>query len=238
MADIDSGYIFVKTGDQTEMALYVARPAGANKAPALIVLQEAFGLNGHIRDVAERYARAGYLAVAPELFHRSAAHGYEGSYDDFSAVMTHYQAVTEAGLAADLTATLSWLQADQQCDAQRIAALGFCLGGRAAFFANAILPLRAAVCFYGGGIAATLLPRAAQQHGPLLLIWGGLDQHIDLQQRRAIGDALRAAHKTFTELEYSDADHGFFCNERASYNANAASEAWALTLAFLSNRLA
>jgi carboxymethylenebutenolidase len=238
MTDIESGYVFVKVDDQTEMALFVARPVGIKKAPALIVLQEAFGLNGHMRHVTERCARAGYLAVAPELFHRSAAHGYEGSYEDFSTVMTHYQAVTEVGLEADLQATLKWLQADSQYDAPRIAALGFCMGGRAAFFANAILPLRAAVCFYGGGIAATLLPRAAQQHGPLLLVWGGLDQHIDLQQRRTIADALREAQKEFIELEYSNADHGFFCDERPSYNANAASESWALTLAFLNNRLA
>jgi carboxymethylenebutenolidase len=111
------------------------------------------------------------------------------------------------------------------------------MGGRAAFVANAVLPLQAAVSFYGGGIAPGLLPRAAQQHGPLLLIWGGLDALIDLSQRRAVGDALRAAGKTFVELEYSDADHGFFCDQRASYHATAAAEAWVLVLKFLRNRL-
>lgn len=238
MSELSSGYVFVECADGTEMALYVARPSTPNNAPAIILLQEAFGLNGHMRTVAERCARAGYLTVAPELFHRSAGHGFAGSYDNFEAVMQHYQAVTDSGLDADLHAALHWLQADSQCDATRIAALGFCMGGRAAFVANAVLPLRAAVCFYGGGIAPTYLPLATQQHGPLLLIWGGLDQLIDLQQRRAIGDSLRAAQKTFVEVEYSNADHGFFCDERASYNAAAAAEAWALTLAFLHNRLA
>jgi len=238
MAAIESGYVFVKVDDQTEMALFVARPSGAAQAPALLVLQEAFGVNEHIREVTERCARAGYLAVAPELFHRSAPHGYEGSYEDMAGVMVHYQAVTEAGLEADLRATMSWLQRDSQCDTARIGAIGFCMGGRAAFIANAILPLRAAVSYYGGGIAPTYLPHAAQQHGPLLLIWGGLDKHIDLHQRHAVADALRAAHKTFVEVEYSDADHGFFCDARSSYNVFAASESWALTLAFLSNRMA
>ncbi|HSB97623.1 MAG TPA: dienelactone hydrolase family protein [Spongiibacteraceae bacterium] len=238
MADIESGYVLVKVDDQTEMALFFARPGRGTQAPALIVLQEAFGVNDHIREVTERCARAGYLAVAPELFHRTAERGFAGSYDNFSSVMQHFQAVTEESLAADLRATLSWLQRDSQCDAARIGAIGFCMGGRAAFFANAILPLRAAAAFYGGGIAPTYLPHAAHQHGPLLLIWGGLDQHIDLQQRHAVADALRAADKNFVEVEYSDADHGFFCDARPSYNAFAASESWALTLAFFSNRMA
>jgi carboxymethylenebutenolidase len=237
MSEQNDGYVFVEVGDGSRMALYVARPAERKNAPAIIVLQEAFGLNGHIRDIAERCAREGYVAVAPELFHRSAEHGFEGSYDNFEAVMQHYQSVTDSGLDADLQATLNWLRVDPQCDAERIAALGFCMGGRAAFVANAVLPLRAAVSFYGGGIAPTYLPRASQQHGPLLLIWGGLDAHIDLAQRRAVGDALRAAQKAFVEVEYSDADHGFFCDQRASHHPAAASEAWALTLAFLRNRL-
>ena len=238
MADIESGYVFIKVADETEIALYVARPLATQKAPALLILQEAFGVNEHIREVTERYARAGYLAVAPELFHRTAPHGFAGSYDNFNAVIEHYQAVTEISLTADLQAAFNWLQADRQCDAARIGAIGFCMGGRAAFLANAVLPLRAAISFYGGGIAPALLPHAAQQHGPLLLIWGDLDQHIDLAQRQAIGAALRAAHKTFVEVEFSDADHGFFCDARASYNAHAANESWALSLAFLSNRLA
>lgn len=237
MSEANDNYVFVEVGDGSSMALYVARPAGQTTAPVIIVLQEAFGLNGHIRDIAERCAREGFVAVAPELFHRSAGHGFEGSYDNFESVMQHYQAVTEEGLEADLQATLRWLQADSQCDSARIAALGFCMGGRAAFVANAVLPLRAAISFYGGGIAPGLLPRAAEQQGPLLLVWGGLDALIDLSQRRAVGDALRAAGKTFVELEYSDADHGFFCDQRASYHATAAAEVWALALKFLRNRL-
>lgn len=237
MNEQNSGYVFVDVGDGSHMALYVARPAQPKGAPAIIVLQEAFGLNGHMRDVADRCAREGYLAVAPELFHRSAEHGFEGSYDNFEAVMQHYNAVTEDGLEADLHAALGWLRDDPQCDADRVAALGFCMGGRAAFVANAVLPLRAAVSFYGGGIAPASLARAADQHGPLLLFWAGLDAHIDLQQRRAVGDALRVAQKNFVEVDYSDADHGFFCDQRPSYHPAAATEAWALTLAFLRNRL-
>jgi carboxymethylenebutenolidase len=241
MSDIESGYVDVDVGDKTEMALYVARPSAAKlagkKAPALIVLQEAFGLNEHIRNITQRLARAGYLAIAPELFHRTAERGFEGSYDNFNTVVEHYQAVTETGLDADLHAAFGWLQRDQQCDAARIGAIGFCMGGRAAFIANATLPLRAAICYYGGGIVPTYLRHAAQQHGALLLFWGGLDQMIDLAQRRAIADALRAAQKTFVEVEYSNADHGFFCDERASYNADAAAESWALTLTFLRNRM-
>lgn len=236
MAAITAGYEFVSVADGTEMALYVARPSAdkAETAPCIIVLQEAFGLNGHMRNVTERLAREGYLAVAPELFHRTAAHGFAGSYDDMPAVMKHYQAVSNETLTADLEATHAWLLGDAQAITAKLASIGFCMGGRASWFANTILPLQAAVAFYGGGIDPA---QAARQQAPLLLFWAGLDHFIDLQHRSAVAAALRDAGKIFAQVEYSDADHGFFCDERASYNADAAHESWALALAFLQRRL-
>src|SRR5205823_12554121 len=95
--------VSVKVSDGSEMRLYVARPEQP-RAPGLLVLQEAFGVNGHIRDVARRLAREGYLAVAPELFHRTAPPGFEGSYGDFGSIMPHMQALTPETLEADLRA--------------------------------------------------------------------------------------------------------------------------------------
>ncbi|HEY3697789.1 MAG TPA: dienelactone hydrolase family protein [Spongiibacteraceae bacterium] len=232
MDTIAADYAFVQTDDGTELPLYIARPS-IPKAPCLIVLQEAFGLNGHIRNAAERFAREGYLVVAPELFHRTAPHGFAGDYNDMTSVMPHARATTTETLRADINSAWQWLHQDAQADTARIAAIGYCMGGYTAFLANSILPLRAAISYYGNIDPAL----SAGQHGPLLLIWGGLDRHIDLTKRRAVSDALRNDGKSFVDVEFSNADHGFFCDERASYNENAAHEAWALTLAFLQQQL-
>jgi carboxymethylenebutenolidase len=224
--------------DGSKMQAYVARPAGGKSHPGLLVFQEAFGVNAHIRDVTERFARAGYVAIAPELFHRSAPAGFEGAYDNFPGVMPHMQAITEAGLGADAGAALAWLQSKDGAPGEPVASVGYCMGGRVSFLANSRLPLKAAVSYYGGGIAPGprgpgLLDRAAALHAPMLLFWGLLDQHIGVEAPRIVADALRQAGKVFANVEFSDADHGFFCDARPSYNAGASSQAWALTLEFL-----
>jgi carboxymethylenebutenolidase len=218
--------------DNTPMTAYAARPDDREVHPAIMVLQEAFGVNSHIRKVAERFAEQGYVAIAPELFHRTAP-GFEGSYTDFPAVMPHMRAMTVAGAEADLRATFDWLRAHKFVQPEGICSVGFCMGGRMSFLANSILPLRAAASFYGGGIAPELVSRAGTLHGPILLIWGLLDKHIGAEQRKAVTDALDSAQKPYTNLEFSNADHGFFCDERASYQAQAARQAWALLLEFL-----
>jgi carboxymethylenebutenolidase len=149
--------------------------------------------------------------------------------------MKHAQAMTPAGLQADIKATYQWLETDPHVKPEQIAAAGFCMGGRVAFFANALLPLKAAISFYGGGIAPSLLDFASKQHGPLLLFWGGQDKHILPEQIRAVEDALRAAGKAFTNTVFGSADHGFFCDERGSYNRPAAHQAWAMANTFLTD---
>jgi len=113
------------------------------------------------------------------------------------------------------------------------------MGGRVAVLTNVVLPVSAAISFYGGGIAPNpfspgLLDRAGELHAPQMLLWGGLDKHLGPEVARAVTEAIRAAGKPFVHVEFSDADHGFFCDARSSYNPNAARQAWALALAFLS----
>jgi carboxymethylenebutenolidase len=225
--------IELKVAGSSPMAAYVARPSSAGPHPGLIVFQEAFGVNSHIRKVAERFAAEGYVAVAPELFHRTAPPGFEGNYKDFSSVMPHYQALTNEVAEADVRATYDWLHSNTNVKSDHISCVGFCMGGRVAFLANAVVPMRAAVSFYGGGIAQGLLDRAAKLHGPALLIWGGLDKHITADHRKAVTEALSAARKTYVNVGFSNADHAFFCDERAAYEPNAARQSWALTLEFL-----
>src|SRR5438270_836039 len=110
--------------------------------PAILVFQEAFGVNAHIRDVTERFAELGYLAAAPEVFHRSAPPGFEGNYSDFPSVQPHMKAMTNEGLEADIRATYELLRNDNACNG-RFASIGFCMGGRVSYLANSILPLGA-----------------------------------------------------------------------------------------------
>jgi len=232
MAKTATQRVTLRVGDGTSMNAYVARPDEPGKFPGMLVLQEAFGVNAHIRDVTERMAREGYVAIAPELFHRTEA-GFEGRYDDFPSVMKHLQALTEAGQAADIRAAYEWMRSNSQVFGDRIASIGFCMGGRASFLADATVPLQASISFYGGGIAQGLLPRAGDLHAPILLFWGGLDHHITEEHRRAVEDALVKAGKPYVNVTISYADHGFFCDARASYHAAAAGLAWKLTLQFL-----
>ena len=232
METVRSQDITLQVSDGTSMNAYVAMPAQDVKAPGLLVFQEAFGVNAHIRDVAERFARQGYVAIAPELFHRTGP-GFDGDYNNFPACMPHMQALTPEGMIADARAAFDWLQANPNVLPNATACVGFCMGGRVSFLANSALPLKAALSFYGGGIVPSLLPRVATQHGPILFFWGALDAHIPKEHVRALIDAMLEAKKTFVNVEFSDANHAFFCDARGAYKETAAKQAWALTLEFL-----
>jgi carboxymethylenebutenolidase len=234
--EIKSEYTTLQVSDGTTMRAWVARPSKGAAHPGILVFQEAFGVNAHIRDIARRFASEGYLAIAPELFHRTGP-GFEGRYDDFPSAMPHMRSLTDDGMEADQRAANDWLHANGAANS-RIAAVGYCMGGRAAFLAALNLPLACGISYYGGGIAPNannhgLLGRVRELQAPMLMFWGGRDKHITPDQIRAVTDALRAAGKSFVNVEISDADHGFFCDARASYNPAAAAQAWPLTLAFL-----
>ena len=227
-----NNFVDIKIADGTTMAAYVARPIGTAKHPGIVVFQEAFGVNPYIRDVADRFAKEGFTAIAPELFHRTGP-GFEGSYTDFSGTQPHISKLTNENLEADVKAAHEWLIRDSRTDGQNISSIGFCMGGRVSFLANTVVPLKAAVSFYGGGIAQGLLDRVTDLHGPMLFFWGGLDKHILAEHTRAVEDALRAAGKEFGNVTFSYADHGFFCDQRRAYNERASKQAWPMTLEFL-----
>src|SRR6201981_3243127 len=233
MPSITSDKNTLAVADGRPLHTFGAPPEKKGAFPGMLVFREAFGVNAHIRDVTQRIAREGYVAIAPELFHRSAASGFEVRYDDFPSAMAHMKVLTEQGLADDVRASYEWLRDSGHVTPDRIGSIGFCLGGRVSFLANATVSLRAAVSFYGGGIAPALLPRAANLHAPMLFFWGGLDKHIPQDQIRSVIDAVKAAGKPYINVEISDADHGFFCDARPSYNPVAAKEAWSLVASFL-----
>jgi carboxymethylenebutenolidase len=218
--------------DGGPMDVYEAVPpsASANGA-AVIVLQEAFGVNDHIEDVTRRLAAAGYHAVAPHLFHR--AGGGTAPYDDFSKVLPLFEGLSDAGILTDVDAVRSHLPQPDE----RIGVVGFCMGGRASFLVAAERWLGAAVGFYGGGIVnarrpqfPALVARAYVMQTPWLGLFGDRDESIPVEDVEALRSALAEAPVDTEVVRYADAEHGFHCDARASFDAAAAADAWERTL--------
>jgi carboxymethylenebutenolidase len=230
--EIHSQYVDLAVPDGTSMRAWFCAPAAGKAKAGLMIFQEAFGVNAHIRDVTERFARLGYAAAAPELYHRTAA-GIEGSYDNFAAMGPAFNAINNTDLGQDVRATFEFLQ--QQ--ASKVACVGYCLGGRVSFIANTAVPVKAAVSYYGGGIPA-ILDRASHSAAPMLFFWGEKDKRLNAEYRQKVADGMHASPQSSTQVTFSDADHGFFCDQRASYNPHAAELSWTLTLAFLDQQLA
>jgi carboxymethylenebutenolidase len=227
--------ISLKVSGTPDMGAHVSMPHGKGPFPAVLVFQEAFGVNGHIRNVTDRIAKEGYVAVAPELFHRTAPPGFECGYTDFEVVKPHFSGITPEGLSADVKAAYDWLQNQPEVVHDKIGTIGFCLGGRVSYVANTILPFKACISYYGAGIPP-LLDKVEQVHAPHLFFWGGLDKHIGQDQIDAVVTALNKAGKPFINTVISYADHGFNCDEKPAYNPQAAKEAWAMSMAFLKNK--
>jgi carboxymethylenebutenolidase len=227
------------TGPPAGFPVYAS---GQTDAPrAVIVLQEAFGVNDHIRSVADRFADEGYLAVAPQLFHRDGSP--EIPYDDFSSAMPFMGNLTKQGIINDLNATTDFL-ATLGFRAPNIAAVGYCMGGTVSFFAATLGTIGAAASFYGGGVAtgrfgfAPLIDLAADLTCPWLGLYGDLDQSIPVDQVEALREATRRSSVPSEIVRYAEAQHGFHCDARpAAFNEAAARDAHARTLAFFAEHL-
>lgn len=223
------------------MPAYVAEPDGPPLG-GVVVVQEAYGVNDHIEDVTRRFARAGWRAVAPALFHRQGG-SPTVPYGDISAVMPYLGALSYEGLMVDLDATLAFLANGGQPVA-RTGIVGFCMGGSVATFAAAARPLGAAVSFYGGGLTRgrfggpPLLEVAPRLQTPWLGLFGELDHGIPAEEVEAMRSAAKDAPAETEIVRYPDADHGFHCDGRPEvYNAAAARDAWARTLTWLETHI-
>jgi len=228
-----------------EVHLFAPARAGRHLRQGVLLFQEAFGVNGHIRRVGERLAEAGYTVAAPELFHRAGA-GLEFGYGEFDKVRPMMAPLTNARVLMDARAGYEALAAQPGVDPRQIAALGFCLGGFAAALTACHLRVAAAVSFYGGGIARArpgfgLAPLLGDFGGlacPTLFIFGDQDQGIPAADIEAIRSRLLALGKPHEIAVYPGAGHGFFCDERPSYHPAAAEQAWNKTLLWLESFLA
>jgi carboxymethylenebutenolidase len=219
--------------------IYEAAESGVPKG-AVVVVQEAFGVNDHIKDVAGRFAAEGYRAVAPHLFHRSG--DPQIPYEDFDKAKEHIAQLTEEGIAEDLEAAYGHLHDDGFEDA-RIAIVGFCMGGTVAFVEAAQRALGAAVTFYGGGIvegrfgAPALADLAPSLRTPWLGLYGDQDKGIPPEQVEQLRAAVAQAPVDTEIVRYPDAGHGFHCDARSAYHEPSARDAWARTLAWLDAHL-
>jgi carboxymethylenebutenolidase len=223
------------------MPAAVAEPADEPRG-AVVVVQEAFGLTGHIEDVAQRLADVGWLAVAPALFHRSGSPVFEYG-TDFKDLLPVFSALNAEGIAADLEATIGYLSG-RGVPSQRIGIVGFCMGGTVALHAATRFPLGAAVTFYGGGVAegrfglAPLVEQATALRAPWLGLYGDLDKGIPVEHVEALRQAAATAPVDTEVVRYAEADHGFNCDARESYHAESAADAWSRTLAWFDKHLA
>lgn len=222
------------------MEVYEAVP-GADPRGAVIVIQEAFGVNDHIRDVTRRFAAEGYHAVAPALFHR--AGGGTAPYDDFSKIMPLFEGLTDDGVLADVDATLAHLRDSGFAD-RDIGIVGFCFGGRVTFLVAARRAIGAGVGFYGGGITHNSTGMAgplAQEAGTIKTPWLGLfgdeDAMIPVDGVEDLRAALTAASVPTAVVRYPGAGHGFHCDERDSYHEQSAQDGWRRTLDWFATHL-
>lgn len=223
---------------------YAAQPGGKGRFPGMVVMMEAYGITSHIQGVCARLAKSGFVAVAPDIFH-----GEVLSYADSAKVMAKIPALNDEQILREIGATLDWLGLQKNVDPQRLGIIGFCMGGRHAFYANCRYPekLKAAVGFYGGGIAAEgakdrfgrtpPIAEADKMQAPVFLGYGADDQGIPPAEHARIAEKLSSLKKRYTLAVYPDAGHAFLCEERANYAPAAAARAWPEAIEFLRTEL-
>jgi len=224
----------IKSHDGQTFDGYLALPPTGH-GPAIVLIQEIFGVNEHIRSVADQYASAGFVVLAPDLFWRLDKR-VELGYDEpgFKAGMGYMQKLDMAAAVTDLTSTATTLRAMPEVTG-KIASIGYCLGGRLSYVCAAKAGVDAAVCYYGGGIN-TQLDLVKDIEVPILMHFGEKDTHIPKDAVDAIKAAF-AGHHDATIDTYPEGDHGFNCWARASYHQPSAALALGRSLEFLSETI-
>lgn len=238
-AGLEAGPVSIPVGD-FKMPGYRAKPAGKGPFPVVLVASEIFGVHEHIADITHRFAREGYLAIAPELFVRQ---GDAQSYGEMAKLIAEViSKVPDAQVAGDLDATVAWAGAHGG-DLQRVGVTGFCWGGRQTWLYTAhSKSIKAGVAWYGRVVGAQneLTPRnpidiAGQLNGPVLGLYGEADTGIPLDGVEKMKAALAAGNanaKASQFVVYKDAPHAFHADYRPSYRKEAAEDGWKRCLAW------
>ncbi|WP_457425237.1 dienelactone hydrolase family protein [Roseateles sp. P5_E7] len=235
-AGLEAGSVTIPVGD-FKMPAYHAQPAGKKNLPVILVASEIFGVHEHIADVCRRFAKQGYLAIAPELFAR---HGNAGAYTDIPKLISEVVSkASDAQVNADLDAAGAWAAANGG-DTAKLGITGFCWGGRTTWAYAAHNPkLTAGVAWYGPVARSyhpgdkTIVERAASIKAPVLGLYGAADTGIPVETLTQLEAALKAAGNLKSEfVVYPDTPHAFHADYRPSYRKAAADDGWAKCLAW------
>ena len=234
---LEAGEVKIPMKD-LEIPAYRAMPAKGKGFPTVLVVQEIFGVHEHIKDLCRRFAKAGYFAVAPEMYARQGDVSKLSSIQDI--VGNVVSKVPDAQVMADLDSTVAWVKKSGKANTNRLAITGFCWGGRIVWLYSAHNPkLKAGAAWYGRlvGQPNEMTPKnpvdvAAQLHAPVLGLYGGKDQGIPQDTVEKMRAALKAAGKAKSEIVvYPEAQHGFNADYRPSYGKKDAEDAWRKMLA-------
>ena len=234
MADLEirTTNLTVPNGD-LNIDAYLAEPTGDGPYPGIVVIQEIFGVNAHIREVCDRIAKAGYVAIAPAIYQRQAP-GFEVGYSDEDLQLGRkYKEQTQAPeLLSDIEATLNVLKQRETVKNGLFGSIGFCFGGHVTYLAATLDAIQATASFYGAGIVtgtpgggAPTVTRTPDISGVLYGFYGTEDPLIPNEQVDQIEAELQQ-HGIRHRIFRYPATHGFFCDQRDSYNKNAAEDAW------------
>jgi carboxymethylenebutenolidase len=228
---LDAGEVKIPVAEG-EVPAYRAMPTRGAPFPIVVVVQEIFGVHEYIKDVCRRFAKLGYLAVAPELFARQ---GNVSTIADPQEIIAKVVSkVPDAQVMSDIDATVAWAAKSSGGDAGRVGITGFCWGGRVVWLYAAHSPaLKAGVAWYGRlvGSATALQPAypldvVVQLKAPVLGLYGGADAGIPLADVERMRTALQAAHNPSEIIVYPEAPHGFHADYRPSYRRDAAADGW------------
>jgi carboxymethylenebutenolidase len=232
----------VRAGD-FEIPIYEARPAAAGRYPVVLVVPEAFGMHEHIKDIARRFAKLGYVGITFEPYARE---GGVLQLPDIQAIMKVINAVPDARVMADLDAIVAYAKQHPSAQADRVGVTGFCRGGLYALLYAAHSPdMKAAVAWYGQ-IKPAMAPGIRTEgplnvvskiNCPILMLNGEADAGIPVADVREMEAALKAAGKTVEVAIYPGAPHAFFADYRPSYRPEAAKDAWARCVAWFEKYL-
>jgi carboxymethylenebutenolidase len=222
------------------MAAYEAKPKEGGSYPGIVVLMEAFGLNDHIKKVTERIAQEGYVAIAPDLYHREAERLVP--YSDLQKAVGIMNKLQDSKIMDDVGAAIAHLKSQSNVKAGSIGVTGFCMGGRFTYLAAAHhnKDVKAAVPFYPGGVPMgnpSPLSRTGEIKCPIYLFFGGKDPLIPQEHVDKINAELTDKKINFQLKLYPEATHGFFCDERPSYHPDSAKDAWEKFKSFFAQHL-
>ena len=242
--EISTDRIQVANGD-LQIAAYLAQPVGFGPFPGVIVFQEIFGVNEHIREVTEKIAKYGYVAIAPALYQRTAPDFEIGYSDEDVKLGRSYKEQTKASeLLSDTRAIIDYLKTLPSLKADAIGCIGFCFGGHVAYLAATLPEMKATASFYGAGIVnwspgggSATLTRTPDISNSIYLFFGDEDPLIPNEQVDQIEAELQKHQVPHRVFRYHGATHGFICDRRSSYNKSVAAEAWTQVQQLFQDRL-